>query len=40
LVRRDIWQHQAFSTSPCAEEMVKVPRSLVTTLTETLCYVA
>ena len=40
LVRRDIWQHQTFSTSPCAEEMVKVPRSLVTTLTETLCYVA
>ena len=40
LVRRDIWQHQAFSTSACAEEMVKVPRALVTTLTETLCYVA
>jgi hypothetical protein len=40
LVRRDIWQHQAFSTSPCAEEMVKVPRTLVATLTETLCYVA
>jgi hypothetical protein len=40
LVRREIWQHQAFSTFPCAEEMVKVPRSLVTTLTETLCYVA
>jgi hypothetical protein len=40
LIRRDIWQHQAFSTSPCAEEMVKVPRTLVATLTETLCYVA
>jgi DDE superfamily endonuclease len=40
LVRRDIWQHQAFSTSPCAEEMVKVPRTFVATLTETLCYVA
>jgi hypothetical protein len=26
LVRRDLWQHQAFSTSPCADEMVKVPR--------------
>jgi hypothetical protein len=39
LVRRDIWQHQAFATSPCAEEMVKVPRALVATLTETLCYV-
>ena len=40
LVRRDIWQHQAFSTSPCAEEMVKVPRTFVATVTETLCYVA
>jgi hypothetical protein len=40
LVRRDIWQHQAFSTSPGAEEMVKVPRTLVATLTETLCYAA
>lgn len=40
LVRRDIWRHQAFSASPCADEMVKVPRALVTTLTETLCYVA
>lgn len=40
LVRRELWQHQAFSTSPCAEEMVKVPRALVATLTETLCYVA
>jgi hypothetical protein len=40
LVRRDIWQHQAFSTSPCAAEMVKVPRTLIATLTETLCYVA
>jgi hypothetical protein len=40
LVRRDIWQHQAFATSPCAAEMVKVPRALVTTLTETPCSVA
>ena len=40
LVRRDLWQHQAFSTSPCAEEMVKVPRAVIATLTETLCYVA
>jgi hypothetical protein len=40
LVRRDIWQHQAFSASPGVDEMVKVPRALVTTLTETLCYVA
>jgi hypothetical protein len=40
LVRREIWQHQTFATSLCAEEMVKVPRTLVATLTETLCYVA
>jgi hypothetical protein len=40
LVRRDIWQHPAFSASPCADEMVKVPLALVTTLTETPCYVA
>lgn len=40
LVRRDLWRRQAFCASPCAEEMVKVPRALVATLTETLCYVA
>ena len=40
LVRRDIWQHQAFPTSPCTEEMVKVPRTFIASLTETLCYVA
>ncbi len=40
LVQRDIWQHQTFPTSPCADEMAKVARALVTTLTETLCYVA
>jgi hypothetical protein len=40
LVRRDIWQHHAFSTSPCAGEVVKVPRSILERLTQTLCYVA
>lgn len=40
LVRRELWQHQAFSLSPDDEELVQVPRALVTTLTETLCYVA
>jgi hypothetical protein len=40
LVRREIWQHHAFPTSPCAGEVVKVPRSILERLTETLCYVA
>jgi hypothetical protein len=40
LVRRQVWQHQAFSTSPCAGEVVKVPRAILERLTETLCYVA
>jgi hypothetical protein len=39
-VRRDIWQHQAFSTSPCTGEIVELPRAVVERLTETLCYVA
>jgi hypothetical protein len=40
LVRRDIWQHHAFSTSPCTGEIVELPRTVVERLTETLCYVA
>jgi hypothetical protein len=40
LVRRAIWQHQAFSTSPCTGEIVELPRAVVERLTETLCYVA
>lgn len=40
LVRRDIWQHHAFSTSPCAGELIKLPRAVLERLTETLCYVA
>jgi DDE superfamily endonuclease len=40
LVRRDIWQHQAFSTSPCTGEIVELPRAIFDRLTETLCYVA
>jgi hypothetical protein len=39
-VRRDIWQHQAFSISPCTGEIVELPRAVVERLTETLCYVA
>jgi hypothetical protein len=40
LVRRDVWQHQAFPTSPYAGEIVEVPRPMLERLTETLCYVA
>jgi DDE superfamily endonuclease len=40
LVRREIWQHQAFSTSPCTGEIVELPRAVFERLTETLCYVA
>ena len=40
LVRRDLLRRQTFCASPCAEEMIKVPRALVATLTETLCCVA
>jgi hypothetical protein len=40
LVRRDIWQHQAFSTSLCTGEIVELPRAVFERLTETLCYVA
>jgi hypothetical protein len=39
-VRREIWQHQALSTSPCTGEIVELPRAVVERLTETLCYVA
>ena len=40
LVRRDLWRRQASCASPCTAEMEQVPRALVATLTETLCYVA
>ena len=40
LVRRELWRHQAFPTSPCTGEIVEVPRAVVERLTETLCYVA
>jgi hypothetical protein len=40
LVRREIWAHEAFCLSGQQTEMVKLPRSLVERLTETLCYVA
>ena len=40
LTHRDIWQHHAFSMSPCSGEIVKLPRAVLDRLTETLCYVA
>jgi hypothetical protein len=40
LVRRELWRHQAFPTSPSTADMVEVPRAVVERLTETLCYVA
>jgi len=40
LVRRDLWRHQTFQTSPPADDVAKVPRMLIERLTETLCYVA
>jgi DDE superfamily endonuclease len=40
LVRREVWQHHAFSTSPCAGEIVEIRRPILDRLTETLCYVA
>jgi hypothetical protein len=40
LVRRDVWRHQIFQTSAPAGDRVKVPRTILEHLTETLCYVA
>ena len=40
LVRRELWRHEGFQTSTCAEEIVKLPRAFVERLTEALCYVA
>ena len=39
-VRRELWRHQTFATSPCAHEVIEVPRAVVERLTETLCYAA
>jgi hypothetical protein len=40
LVRRHFWSHQHFQMSAEKADMIKVPRSLVERLTETLCYAA
>ncbi len=39
-VRRSLWSHHHFQMSQTTSDMIKVPRSLVERLTETLCYAA
>ncbi len=40
MVRRYLWSHACFSMSGKKADMIKVPRSLVERLTDTLCYAA
>ena len=37
-VRQQLWEFQSFQTSPNEVEMIKIPRSFMETLTETLCF--
>lgn len=39
-VRQQIWEFQSFQTSENEYEMIKIPRSFLETLTDTLCFVA
>lgn len=39
-VRQQIWESQSFQTSENECEMIKIPRSFLNTLTETLCFAA
>ena len=39
-VRRFLWSHQHFQMSGTTADMIKIPRSLVERLRETLCYAA
>ncbi len=39
-VRRSLWSHQHFQMSQITSDMIKVPRSLLERLTDTLCYAA
>jgi len=39
-VRRYLWSHQHFQMSQTTSDMIKVPRSLLERLTDTLCYAA
>jgi hypothetical protein len=38
-VRQYLWEERSFQTSPNEVEMIKIPRSLMKCLTETLCFV-
>lgn len=40
LVRQKLWQFQTFQTSTSQTDMVKVPRSLINTWSDLLCYAA
>jgi hypothetical protein len=40
LVRRHLWTQITFPTSPCTQDLVKVPRALIDHLTDLLCYAA
>jgi hypothetical protein len=40
LVRRDLWRHEGFQTSAREDAVIKIPRELLTRLTDALCYVA
>jgi len=39
-VRQQIWESRSFQTSKTEWEMIKIPRSFLETLTETLCFAA
>jgi hypothetical protein len=40
LVRRQLWEHTLFCTSPAADDIIKVPRAVMERLTDALCYAA
>jgi hypothetical protein len=40
LIRRDLWAQATFPLSSNDPDLVKVPRTFVERLTETLCYAA
>jgi hypothetical protein len=40
LVRRQLWEHIHFSTSPQETEMIQIPRALLERFTDALCYAA
>lgn len=39
-VRQQIWEYQSFQTSESEYEVIKIPRSFLETLTDTLCFAA